>query len=79
MNSDSLPQHLKSLGLELGFAQIGIAPAVTPTGFHRLLQWIEQRPFRRHAMGRTSQRCLPASGRSHAGDAQRHHGGDELQ
>jgi epoxyqueuosine reductase len=34
-------QRIKSLGLELGFAQIGIAPAVTPTGFHRLLQWIE--------------------------------------
>ena len=33
-------ERLKSLGRELGFAQIGIAPAVTPTGFHRLLQWI---------------------------------------
>lgn len=33
-------ERLKSIGRELGFAQIGIAPAVTPTGFHRLLQWI---------------------------------------
>ena len=41
MTSDSLSQRLKQLGLELGFAQIGIAPAVTPTGFHRLLQWID--------------------------------------
>lgn len=40
MTSDSLSLHLKELGLELGFAQIGIAPAVMPTGFHRLLQWI---------------------------------------
>ncbi len=36
-----ISQRIKSLGLELGFAQIGIAPAVTPTGFHRLLQWID--------------------------------------
>lgn len=40
MTSDSLSQQLKDLGLELGFAQIGIAPAVMPSGFHRLLQWI---------------------------------------
>lgn len=37
----SIAERLKSLGLELGFAQIGIAPAVSPTGFHRLLQWID--------------------------------------
>ena len=41
MTSDCLSQRLKSLGFELGFAQIGITPAVTPTGFHRLLQWID--------------------------------------
>ncbi len=35
-----LTQRLKALGLRLGFAQVGVAPAVTPTGFHRLLQWI---------------------------------------
>jgi epoxyqueuosine reductase len=36
-----ISQRIKDLGRELGFAEIGIAPAVTPTGFHRLLQWIE--------------------------------------
>lgn len=36
-----ISQRIKDLGRELGFAAIGIAPAVTPTGFHRLLQWIE--------------------------------------
>ena len=41
MTSDNTTQRIKSLGLELGFAHIGIAPAVTPTGFHRLLQWID--------------------------------------
>lgn len=41
MTSDCLSQRLKSLGVGLGFAQIGITPAVTPTGFHRLLQWID--------------------------------------
>lgn len=41
MTPDSTTQRIKSLGHELGFAHVGIAPAVTPTGFHRLLQWIE--------------------------------------
>ena len=41
MTSDSLSQRVRNLGLELGFAQIGISPAVTPAGFHRLLQWID--------------------------------------
>lgn len=36
----ALTEQLKSLGTELGFAKVGIAPAVTPTGFHRLLDWI---------------------------------------
>ncbi|MFN9720000.1 MAG: tRNA epoxyqueuosine(34) reductase QueG [Planctomycetota bacterium] len=36
----ALTEQLKSLGAKLGFAKIGIAPAVTPTGFHRLLDWI---------------------------------------
>jgi epoxyqueuosine reductase len=35
-----LSERLRSAGLSLGFSLIGIAPAVTPTGFHRLLQWI---------------------------------------
>ena len=38
---NSLSERIKVLGRELGFSQVGIAPAVTPTGFHRLLQWIE--------------------------------------
>jgi len=38
----SLSQRLKTLSQELGFVQLGIAPAVTPTGFHRLLEWIDQ-------------------------------------
>jgi epoxyqueuosine reductase len=37
-----LTERLKSCGYELGFAQVGVAPAVTPTGFHRLLQWIDK-------------------------------------
>jgi epoxyqueuosine reductase len=37
-----LTERLKSRGYELGFAHVGVAPAVTPTGFHRLLQWIDQ-------------------------------------
>ncbi len=41
MPADSITFRLKSVGLELGFAHVGIAPAVTPTGFHRLLQWME--------------------------------------
>jgi len=36
-----LTKRLIALGVELGFAQVGVAPAVTPTGFHRLLQWID--------------------------------------
>ena len=42
MTSDNTTERIKSLGLELGFAHVGIAPAVTPTGFHRLLQWIDK-------------------------------------
>lgn len=41
-STGSLADRLKALGRELGFVQIGIAPAVTPTGFHRLLEWIDQ-------------------------------------
>lgn len=36
-----LTTRLKKLGQELGFAHVGVAPAVTPTGFHRLLEWID--------------------------------------
>jgi epoxyqueuosine reductase len=35
-----LAERLKSEAQTLGFAQFGIAPAVTPTGFHKLLEWL---------------------------------------
>ncbi len=35
-----LTQQLRSLAVDQGFAQVGIAPAVTQTGFHRLLEWL---------------------------------------
>ena len=38
---DTVSQSLKAKALDLGFALVGIAPAVTPTGFHRLLKWID--------------------------------------
>lgn len=38
----SLSSELKSVAAEQGFAALGIAPAVTPTGFHQLLQWLQQ-------------------------------------
>lgn len=40
ISRSQLTDRLKDLGLQLGFAQIGVAPAVTPTGFHRLLKWL---------------------------------------
>ncbi len=39
---ESLSRELKVLACEQGFAGLGIAPAVTPTGFHGLLQWLQQ-------------------------------------
>lgn len=39
--STTLTSLLRTRAAQLGFAQIGIAPAVTPTGFHRLLEWID--------------------------------------
>ena len=39
MKSDA--DNLRACAAELGFARIGIAPAVTPTGFHRLLDWVD--------------------------------------
>ena len=36
-----LTDRLKAFGKELGFAHVGVAPAVTPSGFHRLLTWID--------------------------------------
>lgn len=40
--SSSLVHELRTLAVEQGFSQIGIAPAVTPTGFHRLLDWLSK-------------------------------------
>ena len=40
--SSSLDHQLRTLAVEQGFSQIGIAPAVTPTGFHRLLDWLSK-------------------------------------
>lgn len=39
--SSSLSSQLKSAAHEIGFDLVGIAPAVTPTGFSRLKEWIE--------------------------------------
>jgi epoxyqueuosine reductase len=36
----TLTQQLHDRALELGFDQFGVAPAVTPGGFQRLLQWL---------------------------------------
>ena len=38
---DALSTNLKACAKDLGFALVGIAPAVTPTGFHHLVKWIE--------------------------------------
>ena len=35
-------EQLKQAAQALGFQLTGVAPAVTPTGFHRLLEWIER-------------------------------------
>jgi epoxyqueuosine reductase len=40
--SEALSRELKRLAVEQGFADLGIAPAVTPTGFHSLLQWLQR-------------------------------------
>lgn len=37
----SLADTIRSRSQELGFTRLGIAPAVTPTGFHRLLEWMD--------------------------------------
>ena len=38
---DALSTNLKACAQDLGFALVGIAPAVTPTGFHHLVKWID--------------------------------------
>ncbi len=37
----ALANHLQTEATALGFSLFGIAPAVTPTGFHRLVDWID--------------------------------------
>lgn len=39
--SQSLTAAIRRHALRLGFARLGICPAVRPTGFARLIQWIE--------------------------------------
>ncbi len=39
---ETLSANLKARARDLGFTLVGVAPAVTPTGFHRLLKWIDQ-------------------------------------
>jgi epoxyqueuosine reductase QueG len=36
-----LTARLKAEALRLGFDLVGVAPAVTPPGYHRFLDWIE--------------------------------------
>jgi epoxyqueuosine reductase len=38
----SFSDDLKALALAQGFSAVGISPAVTPTGYHRLLEWLQQ-------------------------------------
>jgi epoxyqueuosine reductase len=37
-----LTQAIKQESLRIGFSSVGICPAVTPTGFHRLSKWLER-------------------------------------
>jgi len=42
VNASSLfSEELKTLARAQGFSAVGIAPAVTPTGYHRLLEWLQ--------------------------------------
>ena len=59
--------RIKAAAQRLGFELVGIAPAVTPTGLHEFLDWLEQEslvccpdPEERLVMRieRTSQRTL---------------------
>jgi epoxyqueuosine reductase len=40
-STSDLTQALKSEAYRLGFTLVGACPAVTPTGFHHLIQWLE--------------------------------------
>jgi len=39
-SADMVYERLKNVASELGFDQLGIAPAVSPAGFHPLLDWL---------------------------------------
>jgi epoxyqueuosine reductase len=41
-STHDLTSQVRGLTKALGFAHVGIAPAVTPTGYHRLLEWLQQ-------------------------------------
>lgn len=41
MTPNKLSQAIKAQGKRLGFDVVGIAPAVSPPGFHPLLEWID--------------------------------------
>lgn len=40
--SETLSIELKQLALQQGFSAVGIAPAVTPVGYHHLLEWLDR-------------------------------------
>lgn len=40
--SETLSSDLKQLVLQQGFSAVGIAPAVTPVGYHHLLEWLDR-------------------------------------
>lgn len=41
-DSTQLTAYLREQAMELGFELVGACPAVTPTGYHRLLEWLER-------------------------------------
>jgi epoxyqueuosine reductase len=40
LQKSELTQHIRLAAAEMGFAQVGFSPAVSPTGYHRLLEWL---------------------------------------
>ncbi len=42
IESAQLTDAIKQESLRVGFSRVGVCPAVTPSGFHRLVQWIER-------------------------------------
>ena len=41
MSAAQLTQEVRQLARAAGFSRIGVCPAVTPTGYHHFLRWIE--------------------------------------